>query len=149
MDSAGIYARFSPLLDCAVEVGVVSGRVIGVSFPAEVPEDAADAHPLLARVFAYLDGTDQDLTDAPVGLTVPTDQRRVLEAVRKIPSGQTATVERVARLAGFDPDEAADLALVESALAANPVPLFVPDHRVDAEGATPAQVADRLRRLEA
>jgi methylated-DNA-[protein]-cysteine S-methyltransferase len=38
---------------------------------------------------------------------------------------------------------------VRTALRENPIPLVIPDHRVrDAEGATPATVAETLRRHE-
>jgi methylated-DNA-[protein]-cysteine S-methyltransferase len=47
-------------------------------------------------------------------------------------------------MAGLDDDAGT----VRSALRENPVPLFVPDHRVSEPGATPADVAERLREIE-
>ena len=145
MDDAGIYARESDALERAVQLGVAGGRVISVSFPDAVPADAERDHPLLDRVFAYLDGTEDHFDDAPVALTVPTDQRRVLDAVRNVPYGETVSVARIARMAGLD-DE--DLRTVETAIRENPTPLLVPDHRVEGPGATPDDVARRLRAIE-
>lgn len=148
-ETAGIFARESSLLGRAVELGVASGRVVSVSFPADVPADADGDHELLERIFEYLDGADDDFADVAVALTVPTAQRRVLEATRNVPSGETVDVARIARMAGLDDEDADDVDAVREALRENPVPLLVPDHRVsDADGATPAEVARRLRGLE-
>ena len=148
MEEAGIYARESPTLGRAVQIGVASGRAISVSFPADVPADAERDHPLLDRVFDYLDGAEDHFDDVEVALTVPTDQRRVLDAVRNVPYGEQVSASRLARLAGLDADDEDDVRTVRTALSENPVPLFVPDHRIDAAGATPAEVAERLRALE-
>ncbi|WP_435069471.1 MGMT family protein [Haloplanus sp. C73] len=145
----GIYARDSSVLDRAVQIGVVAERVISVSFPAEPPADAEPEHPILDRIFEYLDGAEDHFDDVPVGLTVPTEQRTVLEAVRNVPYGETVDVARVARLAGLDDEDEAALDTVREALRANPAPLIIPDHRVSGPGATPAAVAERLRDLEA
>ncbi|WP_049987636.1 MGMT family protein [Halobellus rufus] len=145
----GIFARESELLERAVEIGIASGRVVGVSFPSSLPDDAETDHPLLDRVFAYLDGEADHFADVDVALTVPTDRRRVLEAARNVPHGETVSIDRVARMAGMDPEDADDLETARSALAENPAPIFVPDHRVTgAPGATPDSIARRLRALE-
>nr|WP_101296722.1 MGMT family protein [Halegenticoccus soli] len=149
MDDTGIYARESAALGRAVQIGVASGRVISVSFPESVPEDAESDHPLLDRVFDYVGGAEDDFEDVAVALTVPTEQRRVLDAVRNVPPGETVSVELLARAAGLDADDEGDLATVREALSENPTPIFVPDHRVrDASGATPPDVAERLRAVE-
>ena len=148
IEEAGIYARESPTLGRAVQIGVASGRAISVSFPDEVPPDAHSDHPLLDRVFDYLGGTEDHFDDVEVAITVPTDRRRVLDAVRNVPYGEQVSVDRLVRLAGLDADDEDDLNTVQTALSENPLPLFVPDHRVDAAGATPAEVAERLRALE-
>lgn len=146
---AGVFARESPLLGRAVQVGVAAGRAISVSFPETVPPDAGDDHPLLDRVFAYLDGEREDVTDAEVALTVPTERRRVLEAVRTVPYGRTVDLDAVARMADIDPEDGDDRETAVAALSENPVPLLVPDHRVEGvRGATPSAVAERLRDLE-
>ncbi|WP_136602066.1 methylated-DNA--[protein]-cysteine S-methyltransferase [Salinigranum halophilum] len=143
---AGIFARSFD--DFVVEIGVASGRVVGVSFPDAVPDDAATDHALLERVAAYLDGEEDHFDDVQVALTVPTAQRSVLEATRNVPYGETVSVERLARLAGLDPEDDDDRRTVETALRENPVPLFVPDHRVEGPGATPPTVARLLRAIE-
>lgn len=148
MDDAGVFARESPRLDRTVQVGVAAGRIISVSFPDEAPADAGDDHPLLDHLFEYLDGGG-DVTDVEVALTLPTDQRRVLETVRSLPYGRTASLDRVARMSDLDPEDPDDRETATAALAANPTPVFVPDHRVaGGAGATPPDVAERLRDLE-
>ncbi|RLM59602.1 methylated-DNA--[protein]-cysteine S-methyltransferase [Halobellus sp. Atlit-31R] len=145
----GVFARESERLGRTVEVGVASGRVISVAFPASPPADAEAGHPLLDRVFAYLDGASDHFDDVDVALTVPTGQRRVLDATRNIPYDETVSLDRVLRMADLDPDDADDVATARTALAENPVPLFVPDHRVrDAPSGAPAAVAERLRAIE-
>lgn len=147
---AGVYARESSRLGRAVELGGAAGRVLSVSFPETVPDDAARDHPVLDRLFAYLDGEADDFADVTLGLTVPTVQRSVLEATRNVPYGESVTLERVVRMTPeLDHEDEADLDDARTALANNPVPVLVPDHRVrDAPGATPRDVAERLRDLE-
>jgi methylated-DNA-[protein]-cysteine S-methyltransferase len=145
----GLYAREAPTLGRAVQVGMAGERVISVSFPETAPVDAETDHPLLDRVFDYLDGTEDHLDDVGVALTVPTERRAVLDAARNVPYGETVGVTRLARLAGLDDEDADELEAVRAALRENPVPLFIPDHRIDGPGATPAAVTERLRHLEA
>jgi methylated-DNA-[protein]-cysteine S-methyltransferase len=150
MDDAGIYARESPFLDSAVQVGIAQGRVISVSFP-RTPEDDAEAdHELLDRIEAYLEGVEEDFTDVTVALTVPTDQREVLETVRGIPYGTQIGVEKITSMVpDLDPENEDDQRLVREALQANPAPLLIPDHRVrDGPSAAPAEVAQKLRSVE-
>ncbi|MEZ3144436.1 MGMT family protein [Halobaculum sp. MBLA0143] len=148
-DDTGVYARHSERLGRYVEVGTASGQVVSVSFPETAPGDAADDGAVLSRVFEYLDGEADEFQDIAVALTVPTDHRTVLEATRNVPYGRSVGARRVARMAaGIDPDDDEDVRTVQSALRENPVPVFVPDHRVETSGATPGPVADRLREME-
>jgi methylated-DNA-[protein]-cysteine S-methyltransferase len=149
-ESAGIYAHASPYLDCYVQLGVAQGRVLSVDFPETVPEDASTDHPLLDRIDAYLEGAADDFEDVTVALTVPTDQRTVLEAVRGVPYGDQVSVEQLARLStGLDPSDDEDQALVRTALDGNPAPLLIPDHRVrDGPSAAPPAVEQKLRAVE-
>jgi methylated-DNA-[protein]-cysteine S-methyltransferase len=150
MDEAGIYARAVPGLDRTVQIGVAGGRVISVSFPREPdPESSAD-HDLLDRIEASLGGEPDGFEDVTVALTVPTDRRRALERLREVPYGETVSVEALARMApGLDAEAADARDTVRAALADDPAPLLIPDHRViDATGAAPPDVADRLRELE-
>ncbi|WP_049907385.1 MGMT family protein [Halovivax asiaticus] len=151
MEVAGIYAREAAYLERAVQIGVASGRVISVSFPTQPDDDATADHPLLDRVFEYLDGvSDIAFDDVAVALTVPTDQRAVLEQVRTIPYGESIDVAGLAAMTpDVDPEDDDDLILVRTALEANPAPLLIPDHRVrDGPSAAPPAVEQRLRSLE-
>lgn len=148
-NEAGIYARESPYLDCYVQIGIAGGRVLSVSFPSTSDEGAETDHPLLDRVFAYLEGKRDDFRDVDVALAAATADHDILQAVRKVPYGEDANVKQVARLAGLDPEDGADLQRVREALDANPAPIFVADHRVrDGPSAAPPAVEQRLRSLE-
>lgn len=162
---AGIYARHSPYLERYVQLGAASGRLLSVSFPEHPDEEAvvvgdetedgaeepASVHPVLDRVFEYLDGLDEvDFDDVQVALTVPTDQRAVLERLREIPYGEQVDVTALARMTPeLDPDDDDDVILIRTALDANPAPLVIPDHRVrDGPSAAPPPVEQKLRSLE-
>jgi methylated-DNA-[protein]-cysteine S-methyltransferase len=150
MEDAGIYARESPYLERFVQVGIASGRVMSVSVP-EAPEDNAEGeHELLDRIFAYLQGEEDDFADVQIALTVPTDQRKVLETVRDLPYGEQLTVGALTRMTpGLSDDEEDDQRTVRTALSENPAPLLIPDHRVrDGPSAAPSPVVQRLRSLE-
>jgi methylated-DNA-[protein]-cysteine S-methyltransferase len=150
MDDAGIYARGGSGLERAVQVGIAGGRVISVSFPREPDPGSRADHDVLDRIEAYLDGDRTDFADVTVALTLATDQRSVLEALRSVPYGESVTVERLTRMtAGLDAEDAEDRETVRRALRENPAPLLIPDHRVrDGESAAPAEVVDRLRSIE-
>lgn len=147
---AGIYARESDYLNRCVQIGVASSLVLSVSFPGSLAADAETDHALLDRIFEYLEADRDEFTDVEVALTVPTDQRAVLEAVREIPYGKQVSVERLAAMTpGFDSEDDGDRDRVRSALAENPVPLLIPDHRVrDGPSGAPPKVEQKLRSLE-
>ena len=145
---AGIFAREAAYLDCYVQIGVAGEKAISLSFPAH--SDEPGDHPLLDRIEAYLEGEPDDFDDVDVGLTAPTPHRDVLLAVRNLPYGEEGTVEQLAGMtAGLDPSNDDDLATVRQALADNPIPLLIPDHRVrDGPSALPPAVEQKLRTLE-
>ncbi|WP_458185172.1 methylated-DNA--[protein]-cysteine S-methyltransferase [Haladaptatus sp. NG-WS-4] len=149
-ESAGIYAQESAYLDRFVQIGVASGRVLRVAFPHDDDEDAEESHAVLDRIFAYLEGVEDDFEDVQVALTLPTDQQGVLESVRKIPYGEQVNVETLTRMtSGLDHTEDADLQLARTALDANPAPILIPDHRVrDGPSAAPPETEQKLRSLE-
>ena len=169
-DTSGVFARHFDAIGRAVEVGFAGGRVIAVSFPAETPADAETDHELLDRIGAHLRGEPVDevstgnaagggaesttrgadpFGDVQIGLTVPTDRRRVLDALRSLPAGESISVSRLARSAGYDDNDADDLDTVTRALHENPIPVLLPDHRVQGGPyATPGEVRDVLRRIE-
>lgn len=148
---AGIYARQSSYLDRYVQVGVAGGRVLRVAFPETPEDDAEDDHDVLDRIFEYLDGLEEiEFDDVQVALTMPTDQRAVLERVREIPYGDQVDVRTLARMtAELDHEENEDLNLVRTALDSNPAPILIPDHRVrDGPSAAPPPIEQKLRSLE-
>jgi methylated-DNA-[protein]-cysteine S-methyltransferase len=149
-EAAGIYARESAYLDRCVQVGIAGERVLSVSFPGSLAADADTEHALLDRIFDYLAGAPDDFDGVNLALTMPTDQRAVLEAVREIPYGEQTAVERIARrVLDFDPDADDDRDRVRTALDENPLPILIPDHRVrDGPSAAPPKVEQKLRSLE-
>ena len=102
------------------------------------------------RIQAYLEGQKDDFDDINVAMTMRTDHRNVLEALRTVPYGEGITVSVLARMTnGLDPESEDDHQLVRMALAENPAPLVIPDHRVsDGPSAAPPMVEQRLRSLE-
>ncbi|MFB6163345.1 MAG: methylated-DNA--[protein]-cysteine S-methyltransferase [Halococcoides sp.] len=146
----GVFGRETPVIDREIEVGVADGRLLSVSFPQSAGDRDGESHPLLDRIEATFGGERNDFRDVDVALTLPTDRRRVLEALREIPHGESVTVAELARMtAGLDPDAEDARQTVTTALRSNPVPVVVPDHRVtDGPDATPSTVAGALRRVE-
>lgn len=150
MDAGGIYAAESSYLGCYLQIGVASQKVISVSFP-ESPEPDADAkHEILDRIFGYLEGVNADFSDVEIGLTVPTDHRTVLETTRSVPYGKQVTVEELGgMIPTLDGSDEEDLTTIRTALAENPVPIIVPDHRVrDGPSGAPPHIEQKLRHLE-
>jgi methylated-DNA-[protein]-cysteine S-methyltransferase len=150
MQDAGIYAREFDALDRYVQIGAAGEKVISLSFPRSPDGDPPTDHQLLDRIEAYLGGAAEGFQDLDVGLTVPTDDRAVLAAVRQIPYGEAASLQQVAQMAaGLDPDEQADVRTIREALATNPVPLIIPDHRIsDGPSGAPDPVVETLRTVE-
>jgi methylated-DNA-[protein]-cysteine S-methyltransferase len=150
MSGTGIFAREFSTLEGVVQVGIANGRVISVSFPETPEPNTEPTHAVLDWIEAYLAGTRTDVTEIETGLTVPTDQRTVLETVRKIPYGESLELTRVvARSPGLDPEEEADVEVARTALAENPIPLFVPDHRVEGtDGGAPPEIRSVFRSVE-
>ena len=149
-ETVGIYVRESSYLDRYVQIGIAQGRIISVDFPTRPGDDVSTEHELLDRVESYLQGARDEFDDVAVALTVPTEQRAVLEAVQQIPYGENATVEQVARLVpGVDANDEDDQLSIREALAENPVPIFIPTHRVrDGPGGAPPDAETKLRTLE-
>lgn len=149
-ETAGIYAFHSGYLDRFVQVGIAQGRVLSVDFPKRFEEEATGEHELLDRIEAYLQGESDDFDDVEVAMTMPTSQRNVLDAVRQIPYGENATVEQVSHMVpGADGNDEDNMRTIREALADNPVPIFIPTHRVrDGPSGMPPDVETKLRALE-
>ena len=85
--------------------------------------------PLLSHVREllqrYFDGDPVDFADVPLARSGITPyRRRVWDAMRSIPPGETRTYGDIARVAGGSPRA------VGMASAANPIPILIPCHRV-------------------
>lgn len=147
---AGIYAREVSYLDRYVQLGIAQGRVLSVNFLTQPEPNAESDHELLDRIEAYLTGTREEFADVQVAMTMPTDQREVLEAVRTVPYGKQASVEQLARMApSRNPDDEEDARRIREALAANPAPILIPTHRIrDGPGGAPPDVETKLRAVE-
>jgi len=150
LGDTGVFGRANDALGRPIEIGTASGRLISVSFPESPSGDADGDHPLLDRLADYLDGDADDFADVEVAITVPTEQRGVLEATRNVPHGESVDLARVVKMTpDLDHEDDADLETARNALRTNPIPVVVPDHRVaGVSGATPGPVAERLRGIE-
>lgn len=118
----GLVALGLPSLDARGFALLLDRRAPGAATLAVEPQETLAGRQLLA----YLAGADEPL-DAPLdleGLTAFT--RQVMELVRAIPRGQTASYGAIAARAGRPGAARA----VGQVMHHNPVPLFVPCHRV-------------------
>lgn len=92
--------------------------------PAQSPAPVQAAIEAIRRLLA---GEHLDLLDVALDLDgLPAFHRRVFEATRAIPPGQTQSYGDIARTLG----EAHAARAVGQALGANPLPILVPCHRV-------------------
>jgi methylated-DNA-[protein]-cysteine S-methyltransferase len=99
--------------------------------PAAILLEAADLPELDERLRRYAAGEPVRLDDLALDLGACTPfQRQVLRTVQAIPRGQTWSYADVARAIG----RPAAARAVGQVMARNPVPLFVPCHRVVASG---------------
>ncbi len=114
---------------CAVRLGDSAAaleRELAGEFPAaELRRDAAELSAWLETLLAYLDGRPARL-DLPLDIRATAFQRRVWEALRAIPAGETRSYADIAAAIG-QPRAARAVA---HAVAANPAALVIPCHRV-------------------
>jgi len=105
---------------------------IAANAESDDENDAGTASPtwlaaLTDRLVGYAAGEADDFADIPVWSDGWTPfQRRVLEACRQIPFGQTQTYAELAKAAGRPGAARA----VGRTMATNPIPLVIPCHRV-------------------
>jgi methylated-DNA-[protein]-cysteine S-methyltransferase len=119
---------------------------------AEPGEPTPDVARAVAAAKRYFEGEETDFSGFALDLA---DQdaffRRIYEATRKVGWGRTTTYGALAKELGAEPQAARD---VGQAMAANPIPLFIPCHRVLAAGgkvggfSAPGGSAAKLRMLE-
>jgi len=88
-------------------------------------EDAARMEPFIAQIRAYLQGT-RERFDLPLDIGATAFQRRVWDALRRIPYGQTRSYTDIAESLGTP----GAVRAVANACASNPVALAIPCHRV-------------------
>jgi methylated-DNA-[protein]-cysteine S-methyltransferase len=102
---------------------------------AETEEPPAAVVAAIAAIRGLLSGTPDDLAAIELDLDrVPPFHRRVYEAIRRIPPGETRTYGEVAALVG---DGVGSAQAVGQAMGANPFPIVVPCHRVVAANGRP------------
>jgi O-6-methylguanine DNA methyltransferase len=113
----------------------------GLDFPGRQPAARTPADELSAPLSSWLRLTERALHQAlagkapdrlpPLDLSSGTEfQRRVWNALRTIPPGQTKTYAQVAQFI----DRAGAVRAVGQACGANPIPVVIPCHRVLAAG---------------
>ncbi|MCW4462152.1 methylated-DNA--[protein]-cysteine S-methyltransferase [Sphingomonas sp. BT-65] len=97
---------------------------------AKAVSPLAPVQAVIDDVLRYFAGEQVDFAGVPVDLGVQEPFfERVYGVVRQLGWGETATYGAIARMLGAGPEFARD---VGQAMAANPVPLIIPCHRVTA-----------------
>ncbi len=125
--SLELYARFCAELDLYVQLAIRDDKIYRVTFGRSRPPGARrGTHPYLQRILDHVARGTDELQDLPVELDVGPFTRRVLEEVRRIPSGATRTYGEIAQRLG----EPRAARAVGNALAENPALVVVPCHRV-------------------
>ncbi|HXM82579.1 MAG TPA: methylated-DNA--[protein]-cysteine S-methyltransferase [Burkholderiales bacterium] len=113
---------------CAVKLGdndATLRRLIGEEFSeADLIEDPSALREIKESIASFLEGKT-DLSRVPVDIRGTVFQRRVWQALGRIPRGETRTYREIARTIGSP----AAVRAVGSACGANPVALVVPCHR--------------------
>jgi O-6-methylguanine DNA methyltransferase len=124
-EAAQLYARYSEALGLYVQMSVRAEQVTGVQLAEHPAPGAGREHPYLARILEHLASGSEDLSDIPLDLDVTPFERRVLDALRKVPAGEVLTYGELARRLGAPRGARA----VGNACARNPALLLVPCHR--------------------
>lgn len=101
-------------------------RELRERFPAAlIEQDSARLGPMLSRVIDLIEGRRGSL-DLPLDPAGTEFQRRVWNALRRIPAGSTASYSEIARRI----DAPKSFRAVAQACGANPLALAIPCHRV-------------------
>ncbi len=128
-DYEAVFA--SPVPGVKIALRTENGALCDVSFIETATPDRAPRAELARRAVAQLRAYFADARsplDLPLNLSGTAFQARVWAALRAIPAGETRQYGELARLLGSGPRA------VGGACRANPIPLFVPCHRVVAAG---------------
>jgi AraC family transcriptional regulator of adaptative response/methylated-DNA-[protein]-cysteine methyltransferase len=100
-------------------------QALADDFPgAALEESRSELAPHLAEVLRHIDGTADDVS-LPLDVRATTFQRRVWDALRQIPYGETRTYSEIARSIG----EPRAARAVGAACGQNPLALVIPCHR--------------------
>lgn len=131
-----VLVAATPIGVCAVRLGdeerdLISG--VKEEFPgARIAPADRRLHAWLTRIVRHIEGRSPEL-DLPLDVRATAFQRRVWQALQRIPYGETRTYGEVAKAIGRPSAARA----VAQACATNPVALAVPCHRVvRGDGAT-------------
>lgn len=119
---AHIPTPFAVLGICCTNDTITGIDFLPLNTPLGAPQNAM-AQKLHEAIQHYLQDPAQ-LDDLPLALTGTPFQQAVWQAIRRIPPGQTLTYTELAQQVG------SGARAVANACGANPVPLFVPCHRV-------------------
>jgi len=95
---------------------------------AEIVEDRRSLLPVIRQLAAYARG-ERRYFDVDLDLRGTEFQRRVWQAERRVPYGQTRTYSEIASAVGHPRSPRA----IGNATGRNPVPLFIPCHRIVAK----------------
>jgi AraC family transcriptional regulator of adaptative response/methylated-DNA-[protein]-cysteine methyltransferase len=119
---------------CSIRFADEDARLLAdlhAEFPraAAIDRDDGALRDLAAAVLRNLDGSEPHL-DLPIDIRATSFQRRVWEAIRAIPYGETRTYAEIAAAVGAP----AAARAVGQACGANPVSIIIPCHRVVASG---------------
>ncbi len=113
---------------CSVKLGASAAELrerLAEEFSrAALVDDSETLEPLRERILAFLDG-DGTLARVPLDIRGTVFQRKVWDALRSIPRGETRSYGEIARAIGAPKAVRA----VGSACGANPVALVIPCHR--------------------
>jgi AraC family transcriptional regulator of adaptative response/methylated-DNA-[protein]-cysteine methyltransferase len=114
---------------CAVRIGDSAEQLVNelqTEFPAaQVVEQENALRPVLNAVLSHVSGGTPHL-DLPLDIQATAFQKRVWDALRRIPYGETRTYADIARAI----DQPTAARAVGNACASNPVAIVIPCHRV-------------------
>ena len=122
----------APAFRLSTPIGELMGRVRGGSLCAldwagdAAGRETAEAAALRRRLEAYFAGELEALDEIPVDPPGTEFQRKVWQALRRIPPGRTVSYSELARAVGFP----SAVRAVGTANGRNPVPIVIPCHRV-------------------
>jgi len=116
----GISALFLGVTDAPLE------KALREEFPnAEIARDSNGMKKWVDTILRHLEGRQPEL-DLPLDVVATAFQRRVWEALRRIPYGRTRTYSQIARQLG----QPTAVRAVARACATNPASVVIPCHRV-------------------